>query len=94
MKYLVILLCGIEVALNSVVPAKSQSMSGQQNQRGANPNSLRGGSPFYWNVLPKLPPDGFYAVCYTSAGSCIVQASAPIAPSSVCYCASYSGQTK
>ena len=61
--------------------------------QGANTASLRGGAPFNFNVLPPLPPSGFYAWCETSHGLCAVRGNAPIPPGSVCHCAEFEGHT-
>jgi hypothetical protein len=55
---------------------------------------LHGGSPLNFNVLPGVPPNGFYAWCQTSPGICLVEGNAPIAPGSVCHCGQYEGRTK
>jgi hypothetical protein len=68
----------------SVVPIRSQSV---------NTAPLRGAPPVGFNVLPPLPPKGFYAWCETPEGICVVQGDAPIAPGSLCHCAQYEGRT-
>lgn len=82
-----LLLSVIIVALfivSSSVPGRSQS---------ANTMPLRGAPPVGFNVLPPLPPKGFYAWCQTPEGLCVVQGNAPIAPGSVCHCAQHEGRT-
>lgn len=59
----------------------------------ANTAPLRGGPPIGFNVLPPLPPDGFYAWCQSERGLCAVQGNAPIPPGSLCHCAEYRGRT-
>jgi hypothetical protein len=54
---------------------------------------LAGGQPVRFNMLPPLPPNGFFAWCQTPPGLCIVQGSAPVAPGTSCHCADYSGRT-
>jgi hypothetical protein len=68
----------------SVAPSKGQSI---------NKSPLNGGPPVGFNVLPPLPPTGFYAWCGTAQGLCLVQGNAPIAPGSTCHCAQYEGRT-
>jgi hypothetical protein len=68
----------------SAMPGRSQSV---------NTALLRGGPPVGFNVLPPLPPNGFYAWCETPQGLCMVQGNAPIAPRSLCHCALYEGRT-
>ena len=62
-------------------------------ERAQNAGVLHGGQPFKHNVLPDLPPSGFYAWCNTPRGVCMVQGNAPIAPGSLCSCGDYSGRT-
>jgi hypothetical protein len=54
---------------------------------------LTGGQPVRFNMLPPLPPNGFFAWCQTSPGFCIVQGNAPIASGTSCHCADYLGRT-
>jgi hypothetical protein len=82
-----LLLPAITIATLSVitaVPGRSQA---------GNTAPLRGGAPIGFNVLPPLPPNGFYAWCETPRGLCVVQGKAPIAPESLCHCAEYAGRT-
>jgi hypothetical protein len=72
------------LTVTSATPGRSQSV---------NTAPLRGGPPVGFNVLPPLPPNGFYGWCETSPGLCIVQGNAPIAPRSICHCAQYEGRT-
>jgi hypothetical protein len=61
--------------------------------QSANTASLQGEAPFNFNVLPPLPPNGFYAWCETPHGICAVRGNAPIPPGSVCHCAEFEGRT-
>ena len=61
--------------------------------QGNNTTPLQGGAPAGFNVLPNLPPTGFYAWCETPHGLCLVQGQAPIAPASLCHCAEFAGRT-
>jgi len=61
--------------------------------QASNSAPLQGKAPVGFNVLPSLPPSGFYAWCETSRGLCLVQGNAPIAPSSLCHCAEHAGRT-
>jgi hypothetical protein len=76
----------VAAILNVVVAAPSE---GQRN----NTAPLRGPAPVGFNVLPNLPPTGFYAWCETPRGLCLVQGQAPIAPGSLCHCAEFAGRT-
>jgi hypothetical protein len=81
-----LLLPWIIFAALSIIPAGPAQGQG-------NVVPLRGGSPVGFNVLPALPPNGFYAWCETPRGVCMVQGNAPIAPDSLCHCAQYAGRT-
>lgn len=70
--------------ITSAAPSEGQSV---------NTVPLRGGPPVGFNILPPLPPNGFYAWCGTPEGVCMVQGNAPIAPASLCHCAQYEGRT-
>ena len=72
------------LSVTTAVPGQGQS---------GNTAPLRGGPPVGFNVLPPLPPNGFYAWCETPRGLCMVQGNAPIAPGSLCHCAEYAGRT-
>ena len=72
------------LSIGTAVPGRSQS---------GNTAPLFGGAPVGFNVLPPLPPSGFYAWCETPRGLCMVQGNAPIAPASLCHCAEYAGHT-
>ena len=61
--------------------------------QGRNTATLNGGPPTGYNVLPPLPPRGFYAWCETPRGVCPVQGNAPIPPRSLCHCAENIGRT-
>jgi hypothetical protein len=69
----------------SFVPGRGQPVN--------NAATLRGDAPAGFQVLPPLPPTGFYAWCRTSRGLCLVQGGAPIAPGSLCHCAEFEGRT-
>jgi hypothetical protein len=82
-----LLLPGIMLAaLGTIPPGPAQGQSG-------NVVPLRGGPPAGFNILPPLPPNGFYAWCETPRGVCRVQGNAPIAPDTLCHCAQYAGRT-
>jgi hypothetical protein len=61
--------------------------------QASNTVPLQGAAPVGFNVLPNIPPNGFYAWCETPRGLCLVKGNAPIAPASVCHCAEYAGRT-
>lgn len=75
-------------------PASGDAQPTSELAGNSNTAPLMGGLPLNWGVQPPLPPDGFYAVCYTSAGRCKVRGNAPIAPGSACYCLTYAGRTE
>ena len=87
MKPFLIVTCVIALNLAAVVSGECQTSS------AANTAPLRGRNPFFWNVLPDLPPTGFHAHCRTPAGVCLVQGNAPIAPGSTCHCGEHAGRT-
>lgn len=64
-----------------------------QGTGGNSGQSLSGGPPMSYIVLPPLPSTGFHAWCETPRGFCKVQSDAPIAPGSTCHCAEYPGRT-
>jgi hypothetical protein len=75
-------------------PASGDTQPNSELAGNSNTAPLIGGVPMNWGVQPPLPADGFYAVCYTSAGTCSVHGNAPIAPRSACYCVTYAGRTE
>jgi hypothetical protein len=79
-----LLLAAAVVVISVVEPVPSRSQPD---------NTLRGGSPLGFIVLPPLPPAGFYAWCETPRGLCVVQGRSPIAPRSTCSCGEYAGHT-
>jgi hypothetical protein len=84
MKRFVRIFAGVIFVAGTNVPGSSQT---------ANTAPLRGGAPIGFNILPPLPPDGFYAWCQTERGLCVVRGNAPIPSGSSCHCAEYPGRT-
>jgi hypothetical protein len=83
----------MQLVLPIVVVAVVAVAPGARGQERANGPPLIGGPPVGFNILPPLPPNGFYAWCETPRGLCVVQGIAPIAPRSLCHCAEYEGRT-
>jgi hypothetical protein len=81
----------LALAVSTIVLSVVPLTSGRS--QAANTAPLRGGPPSAYNVLPPLPPNGFYAWCETSRGVCPVRGNAPISPGSLCHCADYAGRT-
>lgn len=76
----------VAALLNVIISASSAG-------GGSNIAPLQGAAPVGFNVLPNLPPKGFFAWCETPRGLCLVQGQAPIAPASLCHCAEFAGRT-
>jgi hypothetical protein len=73
--------------------AVTVAISAAPSRGQTNTSPLRGSAPAGFQVLPPLPPTGFYAWCATRRGLCMVQGNAPIAPGSLCHCAEFEGRT-
>jgi hypothetical protein len=81
------------LASTMVLTVISPGLCQQSIETRGNVAELRGSDPFKWNVLPDLPPNGFFAWCNTSRGFCLVEGRIPIAPGSLCHCMENPGNT-